>query len=443
MWSEHRYLFLLFPIMALVLMIGGCAPLRPYHTSQDGSPHQATQCYREGQQSHDGSCLRFVEYDDFGNLFNRAQLDETVEAARLVSEAGGIVIVYVHGWEHNASESDNDLKSFHQAVRNAQTLDRQYGDKRTVLGIYVGWRGKSLNVPGLSKLTFWERKTTAQSVGDGAVFELFRKLANHRVDFPNSRLVLIGHSFGAAVTYSSVSHSIMDQIINDPIHVSKEDTSTRNLAKRWDMVVLLNPAFEAMQLRPHFELARSQQYPQNQLPHLIIITSEADWATGIAFPAGRFLRSTLNKYADKESADMYRTTVGHYLPFVTHQLSVQEDCPRFIKNIAPAVAADTLGVVVEAKYFCFNDKRAILPYGVTDRPPHPTLLTRCEKPGECTQVAGSHAITVPAHMPIMNIRTTREVMSGHNDIWNPTMQGFLVQLMLYIVEGPTSLTPPK
>lgn len=444
MWSEHKYLFLLIRAMVLTVMLGGCVPLRPYHTSQDGSPHQTTQCYSAGQRGGEDACTRFVEFDDFGNLFNRAQLDETVEAARRIAEAGGIVIVYVHGWEHNASDSDNDLKSFHQAVRNAQTLDRdQYKDKRTVLGIYVGWRGKSLDVPGLSKLTFWERKTTAQSVGDGAVFELFRKLANHRVKFPDSRLVLVGHSFGAAVTYSSVSHSIMDQIINDPFNVTEENASTRNQAKRWDMVVLLNPAFEAMQLRPHFELARSQRYPQNQLPHLIIITTEADWATGIAFPAGRYLRSMFNKYADEQSADMYRTAVGHYLPFVTHQLSLQENCEQYINKLAPAVAADALGVVVEAKYFCFNDKRAMLPSAATDRPARSPMLTRCDKPGECALVAGDHAITVPEHMPIMNIRTTREIMSGHNDIWNPTMQGFLVQLMLYIVEGPKSLTPPK
>jgi hypothetical protein len=44
-------------------------------------------------------------------------------------------------------------------------------------------------------------------------------------------------------------------------------------------------------------------------------------------------------------------------------------------------------------------------------------------------------------MPIMNIRTTREIMTGHNDIWNPTMQGFLVQLMLYIVERPAAASP--
>lgn len=280
-------------LLILAGFLNGCVPLQPYHTGRASSllpsaaPLVPTPCYQPTENGQSIACVRFVEYDDFGNLFNRAQLDETIEAARTVSKAGGIVVVYVHGWEHNASPADPDLHAFYQAIQNAQKLDIQYGDKRTVLGIYVGWRGQSVSVPGLSKLTFWERKTTAQSVDDGAVFELFRKLANHRERFPRSRLVLIGHSFGAAVTYASVSHSIMDQIIDDPYDDSDPGYSTRNRSKRWDMVVLLNPAFEAMQLRPHFEMARSRPYLQNQLPHLVVITAQADWATRVAFPVGR------------------------------------------------------------------------------------------------------------------------------------------------------------
>jgi pimeloyl-ACP methyl ester carboxylesterase len=430
-------------LVVLAGLMGGCVPLRPYHTTAAPAAGTAapTACYQSQRDQENSACVRFVEYDDFGNLFNRSQLDSTVAAAQGVAQAGGIVVVYVHGWEHNASPGDSDLESFHHAMQNAQALDRQYGDKRTVLGIYVGWRGKSISIPGLSKITFWERKTTAQAVGDGAVFELLRKLANFRQCFPTSRLVVVGHSFGAAVTYSSVSHSIMDQIINDPYGASDANYSTQDQPKRWDMVVLLNPAFEAMQLRPHFELARSRRYLQNQLPHLVLITSEADWATGAAFPLGRYFRSIFNKYADPQSADMYRTAVGQYLPFVTHQLAVRKDCAQFVRNLNRPIAPDKLGTVVEAQYFCFDDTRAMLPDNATGRQAEPVLLTRCDAANDCAEVAGEHYLDAPSHMPIMNIRTTGEVMTGHNDIWNPTMQGFLVQLMLYIVERPIAASP--
>jgi hypothetical protein len=125
-----------------------------------------------------------------------------VEAARRVAETGGIVVVYVHGCEHKASDGDSDLRKFHRAMRNAQALDIQYGDKRSILGIHVWWRDESVSIPGLSKTILGERKTTSQSVGDGALFELFRKLADRREDYPHSRLVAVGHSFGAAVTHA-------------------------------------------------------------------------------------------------------------------------------------------------------------------------------------------------------------------------------------------------
>ena len=442
-------------VLVLMGFLGGCVPLRPYHTdlasgaafasaTPPQSPMAPTPCYKSQRHKENNACVRFVEYDDFGNLFNRAQLDDTVQAARAVAERGGIIVVYVHGWDHNADGGDPDLESFHGAMQNAQTLDHKFGDTRTVLGIYVGWRGKSVSIPGLSKITFWERKTTAQSIGDGAVFELFRKLANHRETFPNSRLVVIGHSFGAAVTYSSVSHSIVDQIIDDdPYSTGQKADSTYNRSKRWDMVVLVNPAFEAMQLRPQFDLARSRKYQPNQLPHLIMITSQADWATRILFPLGRFFRSTLNEYTDANSSDMYRTAIGHYIPFVTHQLIVKDDCNKFLKGAAAPVAAEKLGTVVEEKNVCFDDDRALLPDPVTKQDAHPTLLTRCDSPGDCAQVAGEHCMITPRHMPILNIRTTGEVMTGHNDIWNPTMQGLLVQLLLSIVERPVPALQPS
>jgi len=239
----------------LASLAGGCAGPGPYQTSAPGA------------------CVRFVEFDDFGNLFNRAQIGETLDAARTVAAQGGVVVVYVHGWDHNAASADPDVLKFYEAMHDARTIDGQYGGKRDVLGIHVGWRAQSLAVPLLSKLTFWERKTTAQAAGDGAVFELLRQRANYREQNVKSRLVVIGHSFGAAIVYSALSHSLTAQIIQDPL--VQVAGSTRNLR---------------------------------------------------------------------------------------------------------------------------------------------------------------HVMKAPPGMPIVNIRTTGEVMRGHNDIWNPTMRAFLVQLMIKIVE---------
>ena len=433
-------------IAALLVALAACVPLEPYHAKEDkvASPdgttpppaplNQANDCYQKEKKT----CSLFVEYDDFGHLFSRAQLDEVIATAEYVSQNKGIVIVYVHGWHHNARDDDADLKSFHKAIANVGKLDSDsYKDDRKIMGIYVGWRGESVSLKPFNLLTFWDRKNTAHAIGDGAVFELFRKLANNREKYPRSRLVVVGHSFGGAVTYSSVAHSIMDQIINDPYTAPANHGSTQDRPTRWDMVVLVNPAFEAMQARPHFELARSRDYAPGQLPHLIIVTSEEDWATRTAFPAGRYLSTVFKKYADSVSPGMNTTAIGHYIPYVTHQLTVNGQC-----GVGTSISsADKLGNVIDAPSYCFGDKRALQFDDDTKQMGKPVLLTRCDAAGDCAEAADGHYILrgavsegkTPLKMPIMNIRTTGSIMNGHNDIWNPTMQGFLVQFLLITV----------
>jgi hypothetical protein len=208
-----------------MMTLAACVPLKPYHAEEDKvanadgtTPPRAPASQANDSCSKDKkTCSLFVEYDDFGHLFSRAQLDEATDTAANVMQSNGIVIVYVHGWHHNANDGDTDLQSFHKAIEGIGKLDSDsYKDDRKIMGIYVGWRGESISLKPLNLLTFWDRKNTAHAVGDGAVFELFRKLANSREKYPKSRLVVVGHSFGAAVTYSSVAHSIMDQIIDDP-----------------------------------------------------------------------------------------------------------------------------------------------------------------------------------------------------------------------------------
>jgi hypothetical protein len=436
-----------------MMALAACVPLEPYHAKEDKAanadgttpspqpPNQANDCYKADKKT----CSLFVEYDDFGHLFSRAQLDEVTATAENVSRNKGIVIVYVHGWHHNARDGDTDVESFHKAIEGIGKLDSDsYKDDRKIMGIYVGWRGESISVKPFNLLTFWDRKNTAHAVGDGAVFELFRKLANNREKYPESRLVVVGHSFGAAVTYSSVAHSIMDQIIDDPYSEPANNGSTQDQPTRWDMVVLVNPAFEAMQIRPHFELARSRDYGRSQLPHLIIVTSEEDWATKTAFPAGRHLSTTFKKYADSVSPGMNTTAIGHYIPYVTHQLTVNDKCGIGTKNIS---SVDKLGHVIDAKSYCFGDKRALQFDDGTKQTGKPVLLTRCDAAGDCAEVADDHYILrgpagegkTPLKMPIMNIRTTGSIMNGHNDIWNPTMQGFLVQFLLLTVSKPIGM----
>ena len=71
--------------------------------------------------------------------------------------------------------------------------------KINVIGVYIGWRGKDLTVPGLDLLTFWNRKlaggaVAAQNSCLATINEL--ALAAREPGKQVHHCVLIGHSFG-------------------------------------------------------------------------------------------------------------------------------------------------------------------------------------------------------------------------------------------------------
>ncbi|RZM18057.1 MAG: hypothetical protein EOO88_41705 [Pedobacter sp.] len=422
------------------------------------------------------TCLSYVEFDDFGRLFNRAQLNQALASAEKFASIkdpegnglGGVIVVYVHGWKHNAKNGDDDLDHFKDALQNVGELDEKVlGYNRRFMGIYVGWRGDSVTIPLVKNLTFWDRKITAHAVGNGAVFELFKQLTVIRNKYPTSRLVIVGHSFGTAVVYSAMEHQILSEIIESPPGSSQE-IDMEKLTKRWDAIILVNSAFEAMQVRGQYAAARSREYAKGQLPYLIFVTSNADWATNYAFPAGRAFSTIFKKYSDTDGVigkEMNTTAIGHYIPFVTHQLVAVDKCPlspigintrpkasMFTKANAVFVPninrKDNLANVFDSDAYCFGESEGLRPSSDSKAEFIP-YLTRCDTEEHCFEVAPGHKITrgplnvpgttlnpMPARFPIMNIRTTKEIMTSHTDMWNPLMQRFMVQLILHTVTKP-------
>ena len=120
------------------------------------------------------ACIVFVEFDDFGNLMNRAQLLGAVQAANETAAANGTVLVYAHGWHNGAQLGSESVNSFQELVGRASDLDRKsrpsHSGRGNILGIYVGWRGDSIPSSGITTLasyalTFWDRKSAAHAIG--------------------------------------------------------------------------------------------------------------------------------------------------------------------------------------------------------------------------------------------------------------------------------------
>jgi hypothetical protein len=170
----------------------------------------------------------------------------------------------------------------------------------------------SLSTPLIKELSFWERKETAHNSGETAT-EIFIKLKsaleNKKSRGLNTGLVIVGHSFGGALVYSAVKPLMMAQLNSDIGYLAPEE-------KIADLVVLLNPAFEATRVT---EL-RSVFKEKNGAPYLVVLTADNDMATGVAFRYGRLLSTLFDKYKDDNQRRADRKTIGHYEPYFTHIL---------------------------------------------------------------------------------------------------------------------------
>lgn len=402
------------PIILLLLttVIGGCMPLGPFRVKEAGHP---------------SSDVHFVEFDEFGNAFNRKQLDAAVAAARQTAEDHGNVLVYIHGWHHSARDGDGDVANFQDMVTR---ISKAPNAGKTV-GIYVGWRGDSIDsdtpLIGWSSylLTFWDRKSTAHNIGNGGgVSELLRKLSYIRQSSRDSRLLIMGHSFGGAILYSSVSQTLGDQIRRDAGLAG--NSSLPSVA---DLTLLVNPAFEAMRIKPLFDQARTYEYPDGARPSLVVVTTDADWATGITFPLGRLVGTLFQAYPDGYHRKLDKTAVGHYKPYLTHQLVTSGCTPESL---------GALSRVTDEK----SSPNLCLPNPGSKTAPA-MMLTRCDQQKQCQEIMRDDFLErgpvsegkIPYRFPIVNIRTNEAIMEGHSDIWNENMENFIYQLMLAIIDG--------
>jgi len=245
------------------------------------------------------------------------------------------LVAFVHGWRHNASADDTNVEGMRDLLSQlAESEDKAaHGPqpKRKVLGIYVGWRGLSLQEPNLlAPASFWDRKAVATHVAQGSVRELFAELrllrksknANgaDRTQPPPMRMIIVGHSFGGLVVYHAVSQYLLESAVEyDP---QAQDQQVRAFG---DLVVLVNPAFEASRYEPLHAITARQTYRTRQRPVFIAVTAENDFATGRAFPTGRALNTLLESERTYDGKQANKKTVGHIPRYRTHAL---RHCPN-------------------------------------------------------------------------------------------------------------------
>lgn len=345
-------------LLSSALFIGACAQIPPYRTDQkpcDVDLSQASSKATGAVNIEKTRCpnaarvrildrnpyeLAYVEIDDQGFFADRKQAELALEMAGAppadARKAGRVrVLAFIHGWHHNASVEDENVAGFHQALAALSA----WNPDDTIRGIYIGWRGDSLAIPGLRYLTFWDRKNTSDEVGRGSLYEFLLRL-ERAVKTPSStrnRLTLVGHSFGASVVFNSLAQLYMQRFI-EGVHASDPGRKFRGYG---DLVILINPAIEAMRYMPlksatSYYAARSDglkaDFSGEAYPVLLTLSSEGDWATRTTFPFARFF-STIWETHRRASAMgsakdegpysewvMDFKAVGNYQGFNTHEV---------------------------------------------------------------------------------------------------------------------------
>lgn len=478
----NKQAWLIRGLFLFVILLAGCAPFaQPFaqhreklaicinpkqEPSKECEPHALQAFPSEGGSQY---LLGFVEFDDQGQLWDRKQMWAILDT--LWTEAADkdlLIAVFVHGWKHSAKPHDTNIDTFREVLSGLSKSELHISQKdkrpaRKVVGIYLGWRGGSIRVPMAEELTFWDRKNTAQKVSRGGVtevlsqLELLKRVRDQIVQEENdlellkrvnenmlqektepellnrlkdrisqnrriksgTRLVIVGHSFGGAIVFSSLVQILESRIVRTlgPVGTQSDVEGFGNL------IVLINPALEALQFAPLSDMSTERgTYFSSQLPVMAVLTSEADQATRLAFPVGRRI-STLFEKSDRDikrhngvsgiketihEGEATVTAIGHFEPYRTHKLYPAADAP--VKTFVHFSGSESVNSASAARSAWENDE-----------------------PGSRIPIAGltlERTDTSAGRNPYLVVKVHKSLIAGHNNIDHPRILEFLKQLIL-------------
>lgn len=369
-----------------------------------------------------------VQIKDDGSFWDSSVAERALRAIEMDSkETNIIILIYIHGWHHNASVSDGNVKDFASSLVNVrETLDDNlngipgvYRESRLrltgngdvkIIGIYLGWRGKSLPMP-FDYLTFWGRKAAAERVGQGHLRGFLLKLNEIYTDRNAARskslktpfvgMVSFGHSFGGQVLFKAIAPSIEDSL-KKAVAASqneKEFLPSEPLSGFGDVVILINPALESLQYEQIDKLHRQINYDRRQTPILVTLSSATDLARKLLFPLGMWVTTLISPTAKDGKGTLRKKALGEYLPQRTHSVELIDGVKFGNHGFDPKAYTDAPCNIVN--------------YDLTDMP---VIGGVALKP-----IEGSHH----PHSPFLVAYASGKVILRHSGIFKKELRNFL------------------
>lgn len=317
-----------------------------------------------------------------------------------------LAVLYIHGWKHGAKVDDDDRVKFGELVDRLR--ERHRGEKY-VVGVYVSWNASADLPEPLESLSFWVKKNGADRISQGgAVTKIVSSIGAVVRKSGQDQFIAIGHSFGARMLYSATAQGLVNQAaFSHPGYSRGSYEPFRGVA---DAVILLNPAFEASRYTVLDDLTRSgENFTSQQKPLMVTISSEGDWATGLAFPVGQWL--------DLANTARERTTIGNYRSYRSHALerSNGTNC----NPIGPAGISESF----DRAGLCLKRVR------------------REEKDKLSKDNRNKIRQTFHPFNPFIVASTPANVIPNHGDVWNDSFRGWLFELIAALENRAPAPTP--
>jgi hypothetical protein len=412
-------------LFSLVFMaFSGCASNRAYHL--DETPVVVPL----GKQDFR---MAFIEFDEQGDFWDRAQMATVVGEIEEIGKRGVLLITYVHGWQNNAFNS-YDVRQFHELLRDLALSKAVQEKKLQVYGVYLGWRGSVYrrfegpidHVTDLPRvMSFYNRKAAATRIASSPVTEaVFTLIKSAREQSRASKCILVGHSFGALVLEKAISEAMVGTLLYaPPERRGKGRMENAPIYTPADLVLLINSAAESIYAKKMIDML-SDAAPGRQKPLVISITSRADSATRLLFPAGtrlsnipKLIAGNFRSYGNgKPHQYFYFTrTQGHNDSLQSHEIvkiegkhdPVELDC--FDENITHPKGKPRGTVFVTGRDRSKPDWWRIEPRG-------------------------------PNHTPYWVVRVPRALIQGHGGIFEDAPRQMLASM--FVVGGNATSSQP-
>lgn len=390
--------------LPILLILSGCTRSSGYRQSPQATLEKLEQ----------GVSLAHVEIDDQGELINFDQLQRLTAKIKEESKEPLLLVVYIHGWNRNASGSrisgGGDLIRFRKMLGE---LGEARGKK--TMGVFMSWRGRSLSTFPVG-VDYFHRHAAARRVGGVAGTEVLHEIgAAARGANPGNRIVMLGHSLGGAILESAMAESMASRI-------AMETARGRKLRRKdfpADLCVTINSAESAIYARQLLATFKNRGIQDVEGgPLMVSLTSRKDtvtsmlspfgnvvgrWVPGLNFfntgVAGMYRKDPENDKLRGTQAAAHRSTVGHFEPLFSHRFEKVESRPLNLAEIVRLNGKARRG----DGFLVQGDKESY-------------LFTRPEKP-------------FYNDTPYWIVPIPGSFIKGHEDHWNHSFIGLMTAMM--------------